>query len=312
MPVSSVAATAQASPSLRASHRHRAAADRSPADFWPVDCWQASARCLGLFSWSWVVLLAGATPCRSHHLQPRTRAGQSQAAHKTALHANSNAQVVGEVEWFVDLQLTYAQSCISTYGLTAPWCGHGGSRQSATSGALYPHRDNHGGYAAARHNVAFAILDHQSARLETFSPYFQIRLFKLRENAWHALGFDQRDWKVLDRLRRPQTHATEENFVDLVLQYISTNAERIAVVQSTVQPISRHVLDGDQTAARDQLDGLDECDKQSLFVFRTIGSLFHYSREELTRYFEQNLKTNWLKQRFMYPLVYHAFKHEPR
>lgn len=85
-------------------------------------------------------------------------------------------------------------------------------------------------YRQARHKIASVFLLADENLVESLNPFLLNELFKLRKNEWVALAFNSRDWRTLDRLRRQRSEIRDTEFLNLLKEYIVTNAPRVVAL----------------------------------------------------------------------------------
>ncbi len=161
-------------------------------------------------------------------------------------------------------------------------------------------------YRQARHKIANQILSLHEKYSDNLNPFLETELFKLQKNKWVALAFDSRDWRTLGQIRDRCDEAYDISYLRLLTRYIIANAPRVAALYDRHTAISSAVINDDGSSIAVELDQFDADDQQSLFTFRIVCALHSHSSEQLTDYFKRNFKTEWLRQRFLYPLIYHA------
>lgn len=165
-----------------------------------------------------------------------------------------------------------------------------------------------GGYQLrqARHKVFSKMISSGAQVSDSLNPFLRKQLFELRRDDWVALAFDSKDWKTLQYLRDHNSDFLDEQFVELLISYISANIPNIEKMYSLSSVISSKLLDYKMDEIFNEIDGFEPENTQSLFIFRTVCALSAHSSDEVKSYLEKNFKTNWLRKRFLYPFMYHA------
>lgn len=161
-------------------------------------------------------------------------------------------------------------------------------------------------YRRSRHKISASLLSSEELIVDSLSPFLKNDLFKIKETDWLLLNFDQHDWRTLDEIRRRKSATLDKHFLSLLTAYVVTNSERIVSLYDHEMSISSEVMNGSGENIAKIVELFDDVDKQSLFTFRVICGLHASSSEDLKSYFTNNFKTNWLRKRFLYPLIYNT------
>ena len=174
--------------------------------------------------------------------------------------------------------------------------------------------------SAAIRNIARGGLTYRSNRKRIFqsitnttqthdtllSPFLRDKLFKIRRDEWFALGFSSIDWKSLNVIHSSSSKTFEKVYVRLALDYITSNAARVLNMYETSARISLAMWRRDADGIEAAIGALEKEDHQSLFAFRVRSAQYSYSGEKLEEYLRITLKTDWLRKRFLFPLIYHT------
>ncbi len=166
-------------------------------------------------------------------------------------------------------------------------------------------------YHASRHKIATRILASPSSAIAAPNSFLLERLFKLDKSKWIVLGFNKKDWMLLDAIATNRDETVRENYERLLADYITINADRVQRLYDLSSKISAAILqadDGESVAAA--AGELDEVDRQSLFSFRVYAAQRGHSNDLLLSYFKAQMSTDWLKKRFLYPFVYYVVNND--
>lgn len=160
-------------------------------------------------------------------------------------------------------------------------------------------------YVEIRRRAALHLLQLSDVPVASFHPYLANKLFKVRPEEWAALPLAEEDWGVLSRILSSKNPDIEAFYVGLVTNYVVANAERVSKLYSDSLRISSLVLQDNGPAISEILAGWDIADRQSLLAFRTLCAQAASSDETISAVVRSNMRTWWLRERFLYPLVYY-------
>ncbi|PCI39891.1 MAG: hypothetical protein COB46_07875 [Rhodospirillaceae bacterium] len=161
-------------------------------------------------------------------------------------------------------------------------------------------------YCKSRHKLAALLLSSEGTSVDDLNPFLQHELFKLKENEWVVLAFDSHDWRTLAKIQSRKSEALDKSYLTLLTGYILANASRIIDFYERDIKISSALMSDDGEGISRELGQFKADDQQSLFIFRVISAAQAGSKDDLTKYLKKNFKTDWLRKRFLYPLIYHA------
>lgn len=172
--------------------------------------------------------------------------------------------------------------------------------------AVTNHARGGGMYRHARHRIFNAAA--RSKRQATYEPNRFLRdgLLKLRKGEWFALSFDDKDWEALDVIRADKTGYWQACYFPLVLDYITANAPRVRTLQKINLTVGAAMFRDDGEAVFAAISSLCPEDEQSLFYFRALAAQFSFDTDRLIDLLKKRLKTDWLRKRYLYPLVFQA------
>lgn len=175
------------------------------------------------------------------------------------------------------------------------------------SAQLYLRNSARGGahYIEIRRRAAALLLQLGDAPVASFHPYLAEKLFKIRPDEWASLPVAGEDWDVLNRILSSKNRKIAEFYVGLVTDYIVANADRVSNLYADGIRISSFVLKDDGPAISEILAGWDIADRQSLLAYRTLCAQSASSDETISAVVRSNMRTWWLRERFLYPLVYY-------
>lgn len=143
------------------------------------------------------------------------------------------------------------------------------------------------------------------------NEYLRSRLLKVNDENWLALAFDKRDWKSLARISDQKSKFYERFYTDLCIAYITENKDRVSKLHDVSVKLTASILTENSNDLATVLDSLSFVDRQSLFAFRAISAQNSYSSEVLTAFLTKQFRTDWLRKRLLYPLVFHAITAPP-
>ena len=165
-------------------------------------------------------------------------------------------------------------------------------------------------FFSLRHRLVSSILLAPDQTLEIASPFLIASLFPLdRAGDWKALAFSRTDFKTLDKLAGAKPGNVERNLLYLTGAYIASNIERVRELETVSQAASALVLQGKADEVDAKIKSLEAKDKQSLFVFRLVGAINAHTHSVVARHFGEERHSAWVRQRFVYPLIFHSINH---
>lgn len=166
-------------------------------------------------------------------------------------------------------------------------------------------------YRHARHRIFQAAKRNGSGPSEELSTFLRDQLLKLRKGEWYALAFDEKDWKALDVIGADETGVWARRYLPLVLDYIAANSARIQQLYALNIRAGSAMLNDDGDEANSIATSFSHDDEQSLFAFRLFAAQYSYDADGLVAILQQRLKTDWLRKRYLYPLVYQSINAPP-
>lgn len=143
-------------------------------------------------------------------------------------------------------------------------------------------------------------------RLEITSTFLIASLLQIKRNTeWLGLRFTDSDWDTLKKLRDVAAgSAVEDNLLNLTVAYIAANIPRVEAVRALDETASALIIEGRQDAVEAEIKKLGKTDQQSLLVFKLVSSVNAASHDYIAQYFFRNIHSNWVRQRFVYPLIF--------
>ena len=165
-------------------------------------------------------------------------------------------------------------------------------------------------YKASRLKIARAILASPADSIVDLNSFLLGRLFKLKED-WTVLGFGSGDWPILDAISQKKNTAAAAPYERLLIAYVIANADRVKNLYEASEKISGGVMADDGVMVSEIYRGFDSIDRQSLFAFRIFAAQRSYSSEGLVNYCKEQMTTDWLRKRFLYPFVYYSINNSP-
>lgn len=143
------------------------------------------------------------------------------------------------------------------------------------------------------------------------SEFLGKELFDLKNDTWVNLALTDKDWTYIARLRAANGHRFDRSYLNLTLNYIAANADRVRAMYNAEAAVSRLLLSEGPDAADLHQQTLDKKDQQSLFSFRLACALHHSAKDELVAYFSGIHYSAWMRKRFLYPFVYFFINRPP-
>jgi hypothetical protein len=159
--------------------------------------------------------------------------------------------------------------------------------------------------STVREKISNLILGNPLTPVSALSDFLGAQLFTLRAAGWRVLAFTDRDERTLHRLRQPAGVEVDRNYARLLVSYILANAKRVEEMYSRSRRLTSAMFEQDADAAVDILTELPQEDRQSIFAFRLYGTT-SASSDVLVKYFSDNINSQWVRQRFLYPFVYYS------
>lgn len=166
-------------------------------------------------------------------------------------------------------------------------------------------------YRKVRHRIFLAMQRSGLSGSYELSDFLRSRLLGLRKGEWVALAFDEKDWRALDVIRLDRSERWLQVYLPLVLDYVSANADRVRRMIDHSNAIGVAMLKDDGLEAQRVLSSLDAEDEQSLFAFRSQSVQYSFDADRVTSLLRSKLKTEWLRKRYLYPLVFQAVAAPP-
>lgn len=167
----------------------------------------------------------------------------------------------------------------------------------ARGGSMYRH---------SRHRIFHEAARHKMYGYEPLKPFLRDKLLKIRKKEWIVLSFEDKDWQILDAIRAEKSTYWDTCYFPLVLDYISANAERVKSLQDVNLSVGAAMFRDDGDAVFDIMTAVSPEDQQSLFFLRTTASQHSIDTDEMIHQLRKRLKTDWLRKRYLYPLVFQA------
>lgn len=159
-------------------------------------------------------------------------------------------------------------------------------------------------YADVRKRVARSVPTSVGHSLRV-SRFLTDRLFELRKNAWASVPLVDDDWSILERLISIDDGVTAPFYASLVSRYIAANADRVQRLYADAKAISLSVLRDDGPEISRLRSTWDSEDRQSLLAWKTSCAQAAASDEALANVVRNDMRTRWLRERFLYPLIYY-------
>lgn len=94
--------------------------------------------------------------------------------------------------------------------------------------------------------------------------------YKLRQQEWIGLAFDNKDWSDLSILASSENNALKLNVVHLLEQHIIQNADAVSRLEQVADAVSRLILSEPETKSDQIVSSVSGTDRQSLFFWRLI------------------------------------------
>jgi len=171
-------------------------------------------------------------------------------------------------------------------------------------------------YRHLRWRVFQAIIERSNEKLPGINSFLGQTFFSLQSRIspgrteqitpLDAVPFLTRDWQILERLQSDRSKTLAQIYLRLATDYITSNVtaiKRLAQVEGSIAPA---VLAIDGKRLNEIFDAIDKRDRQAIFVFRLYGAMNTHARQTIADYFANKRHADWVKQRLLYPLIYHA------
>lgn len=161
-------------------------------------------------------------------------------------------------------------------------------------------------YRHLRHRIFVAAANSRISRKVELGSFLSARLLTIRSKDWFALAFDDKDWRALSALQNDRQGHWAQIYAPLALDYVLTNAARVKALYERDLAIGELLFTADGEAMSKLMASFDAVDEQSLFAFRVQAAQYSLDADNLVVLLNKKLKTDWLRRRYLYPLVYQA------
>ena len=155
-----------------------------------------------------------------------------------------------------------------------------------------------------RNEILREVLDRPSTKQYALSDFLVGSFFGLPEG-WSVFPFDQKDWKLCDRLLDARQPAVEARLLELVAAYAAANETSVARLYDLGAKISERLLHEEDVDVDPDSDLLTHIDAQSLFGLRLGCASNHSSTETMMDSLRKRLHKGWARARLVHPMVYH-------
>lgn len=155
-----------------------------------------------------------------------------------------------------------------------------------------------------RHEILREILDRPNTEQLPLSDFLVGSFFGLPEG-WSVFRFDQKDWKLCERLLATRQPAVESRLLDLIVGYAAANESSVGRLYDLGATISERLLHGEGVDMDPDGDPLAPIDAQSLFGLRLGCASNHSSTETMMDSLRRRLAKGWARSRLVHPMVYH-------
>lgn len=136
------------------------------------------------------------------------------------------------------------------------------------------------------------------------SDFLRAKLFTIPEG-WTVFSFQEKDWKLCERLLACDSHHVEQRLLELVLDYVSANMETTQRLYRLSNTISNRLLRHKGEVLKPESDVLTAVDAQSLFSLRLECASHQSSTETMIERLRALLPKGWPRARLVHPMVYH-------
>lgn len=135
------------------------------------------------------------------------------------------------------------------------------------------------------------------------SPYLEESLFSLDDEEWTNVAFSDKDWAILDRLRKSNSDL-DAIYAELCIGYINANTSRVNNLYALDRKISDEIFNNKEESLN-LVGDIDEKDVQSMYMFRLLCALHSEAKDEMLSAFSSARHSGWLKRRFLYPFIFY-------
>ena len=163
----------------------------------------------------------------------------------------------------------------------------------------------------ARHKILSHIAKMNSGVQEEINPFLLKDAYKLRQQEWIGLAFDNKDWSDLSILASSENNALKLNVVHLLEQHIIQNADAVGRLEQVADAVSRLILSEPETKSDQIVSSVSGTDRQSLFFWRLITGAYNQRGSLMFSRLRDQMKTDWLVQRFLYPFAFQGLNASP-
>ncbi len=159
-----------------------------------------------------------------------------------------------------------------------------------------------GTYLDHRQDVFRELIDLGAERAPELSPFLSERFFKLR-SGWTSFAFNDRDFRVLERLKKQGPVVSEANLLSLVQDYVRTNHESCREIQAANDLLSSRLLGRSEP----EQAGIEFSPQAapSLFAIKYACATQPTAAEAIRRTLERRFPRNsWVLTHLTYPLAF--------
>lgn len=156
----------------------------------------------------------------------------------------------------------------------------------------------------AKQRIAAAILAEPSLAMSRLPSVLADQLFAIGVEPWKYLSFDEKDFRLLSRLKSAGT-VVAANLAGLLHTYLETNVSRIRRGARMEKAVSDAIVTDEVTVDVLASDG-DKNDIEMLLRWRTLAGLFAASSEALIEQLRLAMRAGWARRKLLYPFVYYA------
>ncbi len=143
------------------------------------------------------------------------------------------------------------------------------------------------------------------------SPFLLDKAFKLRENEWIALSYDDIDWRNISDFNEAHTPIQYQNLLAMLECHIVLNLSAIKRLQVVSDKLSSLLLTDPDMDSHNLLSSVAGVDRQSLFFWRFVAAAYCQTGELLASELRKVMKADWLQSRFLYPFAFSAINQPP-
>ena len=169
-------------------------------------------------------------------------------------------------------------------------------------------------YRLLRWRVFTALMERPTEPLLSVAPFLSKTFFSIfssrkklmaeRASALHALPLMARDFVVLGKLRELNFGSVHDAYLSLLCDYIVENRESVERLLSIESGVTREVLGMNANSILESFWSLPAEDRQSLYAFKLYCAIHSNDHATIADYFAESSHSDWVKQRFLYPLVF--------